>query len=114
MKQDIGTQQRGETWHWESPGYIWPAFQTEEDWGQPTLGGGRVDQGLREAVKPRIQEKGVSRRRKIIRMGAQRWVPAWLYLNLLCVLGKATCLSAPQRSQLKCYFLRAAFSGHPP
>lgn len=46
-------------------------------------------------------------------MGVQRRVLAWLYLNLLYGLGKATCLSALQRSQLKCYFLRAAFPGHP-
>lgn len=39
-------------------------------------------------------------------MGVQRWVLAWLYLNLLYGLEKASCLSALQRSQLKCSFLR--------
>lgn len=55
---------------------VQPNFQTEKGWDQPTLGGRQASQGLRESISNRraciIQEKEVSRRRKMIRMGVQR------------------------------------------
>lgn len=77
---------------WESSGY------TAHLPNRKGLGPANDERTRRQTVKGsekqcptgehiRIQEKDVSRRRETIRMGVQRWVLAWLYLNLLCGLG---------------------------
>lgn len=60
----------------------------------------------------RMQQKDVSKRR-MIRMAVKRQVLTQLYLNFMCALGQVTNLSAPLRSPLECFPIRAAFPGHP-